>query len=54
MLHPLVKFDEKHDGDVGEPVPPIVLKLRPTFAQKWGTKNPKIVLAQFCRQIPIR
>ncbi len=31
MLYPLVKFDTKNDGDVGDPAGPTILQLRPNF-----------------------
>ncbi len=39
--YPRVKFNEKHDGDVAEPVQSTVLELCPNFIQKWGTNLQK-------------
>ncbi len=37
-----VKFGEKHDGDVAEPIQPTVLELWQNFMQKWSLQPPKI------------
>ncbi len=45
--HPLIKFDEKHDGEVTEPVQRTILKIGPIFMQKWCLDHPKMILDQF-------
>ncbi len=42
MPYLLLKFDKKHDGDVGEPVWPNILDLPPNFVQKWDLEQPKM------------
>ncbi len=32
--HPLIKFDEKHDDEVTEPIQQTILKIGPIFVQK--------------------
>ncbi len=45
--YPSVKFHEKHDSEVSEPVQPTVFELCPNFVQKLGQVQPKMALAQF-------
>ncbi len=51
---PCVKFDEKHDTDFAELVPPTVLELLQNFRQKWSPGPPKIVSPKVRRRIRIR
>ncbi len=52
LLYSLIKFDEKHDGEGNELLQPTIFHLN--FWQKWGSDEPKIVLAQFWWWIRIR
>ncbi len=44
---PYVKFDEKHDGDIAEPILLTVLELCLNFVQTWSSEPPKMVPPQF-------
>ncbi len=47
VISPYVKFVEKHDGDVAEPIRLTVLELRSNFLKKWGPEQSKVVSPQF-------
>ncbi len=42
--YPLIKFDEKHDGEVAEHIQQTILKIGPIFVQKWCLDHPKMIL----------
>ncbi len=47
VLHPFVKFDGKHDGEVAELVRPTVFESDPDTTQKWVPVHPKMVPPNF-------
>ncbi len=47
MHHPLIKFDEKHNGEVTEFVQQTILNIDPIFVQKWILDHPKIIQDNF-------
>ncbi len=49
-----LKFSEKHDENVPEPVRPTVLQLCPNYVQKWDPELTKILTLQFWWWIRIR
>ncbi len=49
-----IKFDEKHDGVVAEPVRLTVLEFCLNFVQKLIPEPPKIVPSKFLQRIRIR